>query len=35
VSVNTVKTHLQRIYQKLNVTSRRAARDAARHLDLL
>lgn len=35
VSVNTVKTHLQRIYQKLNVTSRRAARAAARHLDLL
>jgi LuxR family maltose regulon positive regulatory protein len=35
VSVNTVKTHLQRIYQKLNVTSRRAARDAAQHLKLL
>ncbi len=35
VSVNTVKTHLQRLYQKLNVTSRREARDAARHLNLL
>ncbi|HEY3228975.1 MAG TPA: helix-turn-helix transcriptional regulator [Roseiflexaceae bacterium] len=35
VSVNTVKTHLQRIYQKLNVTSRREARDAAQHLNLL
>jgi LuxR family maltose regulon positive regulatory protein len=34
ISVNTVKTHLQRIYQKLNVTSRRAARDAARQLHL-
>ncbi|HEU5099508.1 MAG TPA: LuxR C-terminal-related transcriptional regulator [Roseiflexaceae bacterium] len=35
VSVNTVKTHLQRIYRKLNVISRREARDAARHLNLL
>jgi LuxR family maltose regulon positive regulatory protein len=34
VSVNTVKTHLQRIYQKLNVTSRREARAAAQHLHL-
>ncbi len=35
VSVNTVKTHLLRIYQKLNVTSRREAREAARSLHLL
>jgi LuxR family maltose regulon positive regulatory protein len=34
VSINTVKTHLQRIYRKLNVISRREARDAARNLDL-
>jgi LuxR family maltose regulon positive regulatory protein len=34
VSVNTVKTHLQRIYQKLNVTSRSEARAAARYLHL-
>jgi LuxR family transcriptional regulator, maltose regulon positive regulatory protein len=35
VSINTVKTHLQRIYQKLNVTSRQEAREAARSLHLL
>src|SRR6266540_2106509 len=34
VSVNTVKTHLQRIYQKLHVTNRREAREAARRLQL-
>lgn len=35
VSINTVKTHLLRIYQKLNITSRREARDVARSLHLL
>ena len=35
VSINTIKTHLQRIYQKLNVTSRREAREVVRSLDLL
>jgi LuxR family transcriptional regulator, maltose regulon positive regulatory protein len=35
VSINTVKTHLQRIYQKLNVSSRREAREVARSLHLL
>jgi LuxR family maltose regulon positive regulatory protein len=35
VSVNTVKTHLQRVYRKLNVTSRTEARETARQLHLL
>jgi LuxR family maltose regulon positive regulatory protein len=35
VSVNTIKTQLQSIYRKLNVSSRAEARRAARQLDLL
>ena len=35
VSVNTIKTHLQRIYRKLAVTNRAEAREAARQLKLL
>ncbi len=35
VSVNTVKTHVKSIYRKLNVNSRRAAREAARRSKLL
>jgi LuxR family maltose regulon positive regulatory protein len=35
VSTNTVKTHLQRIYRKLNITSRAEAREAAPRLHLL
>ena len=35
VSVNTVKTHLQRVYRKLNVTSRAEARETAKQLNLL
>jgi LuxR family transcriptional regulator, maltose regulon positive regulatory protein len=35
VSTNTVKTHLQRVYRKLNITSRAEAREAVRHLHLL
>jgi LuxR family maltose regulon positive regulatory protein len=35
VSVNTVKTQVQSIFRKLNVSSRREARDAAQHLKLL
>jgi len=34
VSVNTIKTHLKRIYQKLGVSTRRQAREAARRLAL-
>lgn len=35
VSVNTVKTQTQSIYRKLNVNSRKEAREAARQLKLL
>jgi LuxR family maltose regulon positive regulatory protein len=35
VSVNTVKTHLQRLYQKLNVTNRVEARHVARDHHLI
>jgi ATP/maltotriose-dependent transcriptional regulator MalT len=35
ISINTVKTHLQRIYRKLNVASRAEVRDVVRHLHLL
>ena len=35
ISVNTVKTHVKSIYRKLNVGSRRAARDAVRRLALI
>ena len=35
ISINTVKTHLQRIYRKLNITSRAEARETARRLHLL
>lgn len=35
ISVNTVKTHLQHIYQKLNVSSRAEARAVAQRLHLL
>lgn len=35
ISVNTVKTHLSRIYRKLNVTSRAEAREAVRRLRLV
>jgi LuxR family maltose regulon positive regulatory protein len=35
VSTNTVKTHLRRIYRKLNISSRSEAREAVRHLHLL
>ena len=34
ISLNTVKTHLQRLYQKLHVTSRFEAVEIARSLDL-
>jgi LuxR family transcriptional regulator, maltose regulon positive regulatory protein len=35
VSVNTIKTQVQSIYRKLNVSSRREARQMARELDLV
>jgi LuxR family transcriptional regulator, maltose regulon positive regulatory protein len=35
VSVNTVKTHVQHIYRKLNLENRVAASEAARLLNLL
>jgi LuxR family maltose regulon positive regulatory protein len=35
VSLNTVKTHVKSIYRKLNVSSRREARQVARLLNLL
>jgi ATP/maltotriose-dependent transcriptional regulator MalT len=35
VSVNTVKTHIQRIYRKLNVTNHERACEVARNLHLL
>jgi LuxR family maltose regulon positive regulatory protein len=35
VSVNTIRTHVQRIYRKLNVNSRVAAIETARRLQLL
>lgn len=35
LSVNTIKTHVKSIYRKLNVNSRRAAREAARRTRLL
>lgn len=35
ISLNTVKTHLQHIYQKLNVSSNQEAREAARRLRLV
>jgi LuxR family maltose regulon positive regulatory protein len=35
ISINTVKTHLQRLYRKLGVGSRREARQTARRLRLL
>ena len=35
VSINTIKTHLRHIYQKLNVTSRAEAREIAHRLHLL
>jgi LuxR family maltose regulon positive regulatory protein len=35
VSVNTLKTHIKRIYSKLNVHSRYEAIDRARELGLL
>lgn len=35
ISINTVKTHLKRIYQKLTINNRAEARQIARRLDLL
>jgi LuxR family transcriptional regulator, maltose regulon positive regulatory protein len=35
VSLNTVKTHVKSIYRKLNLSSRKEARQAARHLNLV
>jgi LuxR family maltose regulon positive regulatory protein len=35
ISINTVKTHLKRVYQKLAISSRAEARQIARRLDLL
>lgn len=35
VSVNTIKTQVQSIYRKLNINSRKEARDVARELDLV
>jgi LuxR family maltose regulon positive regulatory protein len=35
ISINTVKSHLKRVYQKLAISSRAEARQIARRLDLL
>lgn len=35
ISINTVKTHLKRVYQKLGISNRAEARQIARRLDLL
>jgi LuxR family maltose regulon positive regulatory protein len=35
ISLNTVKTHIKSIYRKLNLSGRREARQAARHLNLV
>lgn len=35
ISINTVKTHLKRVYQKLAISSRAEARQIARRLDLI
>jgi LuxR family maltose regulon positive regulatory protein len=35
VSINTIKTHVKSIYRKLNVNSRKEAREAARQLKLV
>lgn len=35
ISINTVKTHIKRVYQKLEISNRAEARQIARRLDLL